>query len=158
MKKYFKESFKRTKTIHFSVVLVLGWALFIAVVLVQHFGNKYNGNLKYVFGDAFLATGLLYLSYGVIALSIKAGLGSGLVKISENRNQTKLQLKINKLQRNASLSTDQRIELRVLNDELEQLKTKQSQNEKVKHHNFIFWLLVILGIVLLLVSISLIYL
>ncbi|MCS4537004.1 MULTISPECIES: hypothetical protein [unclassified Mycoplasma] len=160
IKQYFKDSFTLKRLIHFFVILLIGVAILAGaityLVLNKRYANTQN-QAQYIASDSLMGMGVWYLAYGVILISVRSGLGSGITKIHQNKTKSKLLRRISKINTNNSISSEERIELKVLNEELKELQQRQETANLTKKNNLIYWILVALGIISLVIAIILIF-
>ncbi|QBF34739.1 hypothetical protein EG856_02310 [Mycoplasmopsis phocirhinis] len=160
IKQYFRDSFKLKRLIHFLVVLAIGIVILISAITYLKLNNRYANTAKqiqFIASDSLMGMGVWYLAYGVILISVRSGLGSGIVKIHQNKTRAKLLRRISKIEVKTSLSNDERVELKVLNEDLKDLQQRQEIANLSKKNNIIYWILIALGIIILAIAIVLIY-
>ncbi|WP_029609006.1 hypothetical protein [Mycoplasma simbae] len=157
LRNYFQAGFSKLRTIHFVVVLSIGLILGASVLIYQSHKGAYESNYRFIVSDALVVMGCWYLAYGTILISIRKGLGSSLRSMSQNKRDAKIKREMNRINSRNNLSSQDKISLRIMQQNLEENQAKDLLKEQSRSNQLIYMFLIAIGIVVLVTGIILIY-
>ncbi|QSF13630.1 hypothetical protein [Mycoplasma sp. Mirounga ES2805-ORL] len=151
MFEYIKNGLHWKRIIHLIVVILISLCLSLIYWFIDRTKNVSN-NIKTI--NILMFSGLFFLSYAIVILAFKHGLGKGFFDYQKNKKDDVLNDKLQYL-KNQPNTVENRAIIKSIENQIEDRKFKKECAHIHPKNNLIFYLIILLGIILLAIAIGL---
>lgn len=146
---YFREAFTWKKLLHLFIILLISLIAGVSLYLYRTYKTEipYKTNVS----DTLLLIGAILLAYSIVIILVTLGFGTALFKNLRNNSLTRAKNELEAEKRKPA-SEEQRAKIKVLEKEIERKTRKIEASENKKNNRFIYYLMLIIGSILLISS------
>ncbi|ADN68846.1 DUF3899 domain-containing protein [Mycoplasmopsis fermentans] len=148
-REYFREAFTWKKLLHLFIILLISLIAGVSLYLYRTYKTEipYKTNVS----DTLLLIGAILLAYSIVIILVTLGFGTALFKNLRNNSLTRTKNELEAEKRKPA-SEEQRAKIKVLEKEIERKTRKIEASENKKINRFIYYLMLIIGSILLISS------